>query len=186
MSEGQPAYAINPDPEHFTRVLLSTPRTFEADGRQWTLLSWFNSPAMRPKEKARAYIIEVATHRWPTKAAALEAAGASSGMAVYTLWSEQVPGWDEVEEILWSEPITAANFLCLITMPRVAAYWRDVLEGKSSGPKAEAARFVAHISDPTLRQGPRVMPPAPGAPHQSKVSPGKLNALLSALDEEEE
>jgi hypothetical protein len=184
MSEAQPGYAINPDPEHFTRVLLSQPRIVEVDGHPVTLLAWFNGPKMRGKPQARAYLIEVATHRHSSITDALAAVGGNRKNGIMTYWSKEVPGFDEVEDILWTEPITAANFLCLIAMAQVAAYWRDVIHGKASGPKPEAARFIAHISDPTLRARQPLTLGAPPAPGNGRMTERKLAALLEELEDE--
>lgn len=184
MSEA--AYAVNPDPEHFARVLLSQPRTFEIDGQRWTLLGWYLSDAMRRRNKAQEYLFAVATHRYKTQKEAIESIGSSLRSGVHVLWNQEVPGFREVEDILWTEPITAANFICLISMPQVAAYWSDVINSRTAGPKPEAARFIAHISDPTLRSKPPTTAGPPGAPHQAQRGANRLNNLLELLGDEED
>lgn len=186
MSEAPEAIPVNPDPENFARVLMATPRYLETGPRRQTLLQWFYSREMRAAKGAQAYLLQVASGRHGTQTECLAAAGLSPAAKTLYEWRDRYPAFEEVEDILWTEPVTAAQFICLTALPQVATYWKEVLSGKHSGNKGEAARFIAHISDPSLRQrsSPTMGPPQAPA-NQGKYLKKSLSALLELEDDEE-
>lgn len=162
-------------PEELPQIAGRPPRPRPPESGEftiWQVYSWTTAPT------ARRYLNAIAREPSLGLAAAFEKAGSKARYHYrsQTLadWRKNYPGFRELEWKLRNEPLTAAHFIAIVTLPAAMGVLQDVVNGKEKGDKKQAARYVLGIANLEARRPKNAA--EKGAP-RSKNPAGRTSAL---------